>query len=371
MSQVPLAVLDLIPVSSGSTNADALSNTIDLAQRAEQFGYQRYWFAEHHLNPGVIGASPSVAIALVAGATTHIRLGSAGFQLGHRTALSVVEEIGLIDARHPGRLDLGLGRSGGRPPAAPPADADTTASQTGPANGLVVPKKFSFEKLLGSPRIALQKRLLLLPEAQPQPYSEQVIDILDLLAGRYALEGIQAQASPGEQADVQVWILGSSAGESAAVAAAKGLRFAANYHVAPGNILEAVHAYRAAFTPSDQLDRPYVSVSADVVVADDDATARELAAGYPAWVRSIRTGAGAIAFPSPAEATEFEWTAEDRELVADRVQTQFVGSAQTVARRLRELQEATDADELVITTITHDHEDRVRSYELLAKEWLG
>jgi luciferase family oxidoreductase group 1 len=107
-------VLDLVPISLGSGAADALRNTMDLAQQTEVLGYQRYWFAEHHLNPGVAGTSPAVLIALVAGATQHIRLGSGGVQSGHRTALSVVEEFGLIDALHPGRIDLGLGRSGGR-----------------------------------------------------------------------------------------------------------------------------------------------------------------------------------------------------------------------------------------------------------------
>jgi alkanesulfonate monooxygenase SsuD/methylene tetrahydromethanopterin reductase-like flavin-dependent oxidoreductase (luciferase family) len=366
MTHVPLAVLDLVPVSSGSTNADALRNTIDLAQQAEQLGYQRYWFAEHHLNPGVIGASPSVVIALVAGATSHIRLGSAGFQLGHRTALSVVEEIGLVDALHPGRIDLGLGRSGGRPPA----DAATTSAPAEATNGLVVPKRFSYARMLTSPRIALQKQLLLLPHAEPQEYTDQVHDILALLTGDYSFNGVPGEASPGEGADVQVWILGSSAGESAAVAAANGLRFAANYHVAPSNILEAVSAYRDAFVASEEVPEPYVSVSADVVVAEDDATARELAAGYGPWVRSIRTAAGAILFPTPAEAAAMPWTDEDRELVADRLETQFVGSPETVVARLEQLQEATGADELVITTITHDHADRVRSYQLLAKAWL-
>jgi alkanesulfonate monooxygenase SsuD/methylene tetrahydromethanopterin reductase-like flavin-dependent oxidoreductase (luciferase family) len=369
MAQVPLSVLDLVPIASGSTNADALRNTIDLARQAEQFGYQRYWFAEHHLNPGVIGASPAVVIALVAGSTSYIRLGSAGFQLGHRTALSVVEEIGLIDALYPGRIDLGLGRSGARPPAAKPGDVSTPPFVTD--NGLVVPKKFSFEKLLGSPRIGLQQHLLLLPNAESQRYGEQVADILALLQGRYEFDGVRGEASPGKGADVELWILGSSAGESSSVAGANGLRFAANYHVAPGNILEAVAAYRAAFRPSNVLDAPYVSVSADVVVAEDDETARELAAGYGPWVRSIRSAEGAIKFPSPAEATEFSWTDADRDLVADRIETQFVGSPQTVATRLHELQEATEADELVITTITHEHADRVRSYQLLAKEWLG
>lgn len=174
---------------------------------------------------------------------------------------------------------------------------------------------------------------------------------------------------PGEGADLQVWILGSSAGISAQVAGASGLRFAANYHVSPATVLEAAEGYRAAFKPSAELDRPYVSVSADVVVAEDEDTARELATGYGLWVRSIRSGEGAIPFPTPDEARAHRWSAADRELVADRTETQFVGSPESVADRLEVLRDATGADELLITTITHDHTDRVRSYELLAEEW--
>jgi alkanesulfonate monooxygenase SsuD/methylene tetrahydromethanopterin reductase-like flavin-dependent oxidoreductase (luciferase family) len=134
-------------------------------------------------------------------------------------------------------------------------------------------------------------------------------------------------------------------------------------------VIEAADGYRAAFRPSAELDRPYVSVSADVVVADDEATALELATGYGLWVRSIRSGEGAIEFPTPAEARAAVWCAADRVLVADRVATQFVGSPRQVAGKLEQLRDATGADELIVTTITHDHADRVRSYELLAEEW--
>ncbi len=134
-------------------------------------------------------------------------------------------------------------------------------------------------------------------------------------------------------------------------------------------MLEAAEGYRAAFRPSAELERPYVSVSADVVVAEDTATARELAAGYGLWVHSIRTALGAIPFPTPQEARRHVWSDADRELVADRVETQFVGSPGQVADQLEQLRDATGADELIITTITHDHADRVRSYQLLAQEW--
>lgn len=147
--------------------------------------------------------------------------------------------------------------------------------------GLRIPPKFSFEHLLGSPRIALQRHLLQQPGARSQDYGEQVDDILALLRGTYRSEdGVEAHVVPGEGADVQVWILGSSGGQSAEVAGRHGLHFAANYHVSPGSVLEAVDGYRAAFQPGGVLDKPYVSVSADVVVAQDDARARELAIGY-------------------------------------------------------------------------------------------
>ncbi|MEU6345946.1 LLM class flavin-dependent oxidoreductase [Streptomyces sp. NPDC046977] len=372
MSRTPLGVLDLVPISSGSTATEALRNSIDLARKAEEFGYARYWFAEHHLNPGVAGTSPAVVLALTAAATSTIRLGSGAVQLGHRTALSTVEEFGLVDALHPGRLDLGLGRSGGRPPtgADSPLPTTTPVVDGRTPGGLRIPPKFSFGHLLGSPRIALQQRLLQQPGARSQDYGEQVDDILALLRGTYrSPDGIEAHAVPGEGADLQVWILGSSGGRSAEVAGGNGLRFAANYHVSPGTVLEAVDGYRAAFQPSEVLDKPYISVSADVVVAEDDASARELATGYGPWVRSIRTAEGAIEFPTPAQARAQAWTEEDQALVADRLETQFVGSPRRVADQLEQLEEATGADELIVTTITHGHDDRVRSYRLLAEEW--
>jgi alkanesulfonate monooxygenase SsuD/methylene tetrahydromethanopterin reductase-like flavin-dependent oxidoreductase (luciferase family) len=385
MADTPLAVLDLVPISSGGAAAQALRNSIDLAIEAERLGYARYWFAEHHLNPGVAGTSPAVLLALTAAATSAIRIGSGAVQMGHRTALATVEEFGLIDALHPGRLDLGLGRSGGRPKGRrPEATGDVAGAvpdhrgQPGPAlaaghrtaNGLLIPPPCSMERLLKSPRLPVQRKLLQLPNAEPQAYAEQVDDVIALLAGSYkSADGVEAHAIPGEGAAVELWILGSSGGESATVAGERGLRFAANYHVSPATVIEAADGYRSAFRPSAGLARPYVGVSADAVVAADEGTARELVAGYGPWVLSIRTGAGAIEFPTPAQARSHRWTPEDRELVADRLDTQFVGTAGQVADQLERLRDATGADELIITTITHDHADRVRSYQLLAEEW--
>jgi alkanesulfonate monooxygenase SsuD/methylene tetrahydromethanopterin reductase-like flavin-dependent oxidoreductase (luciferase family) len=375
LTTTPLTVLDLVPISTGSDATHALRNSIDLAQQTERLGYTRYWFAEHHLNPGVAGTSPAVVLALTAAATSRIRLGSGAVQMGHRTALATVEEFGLLDAVHPGRFDLGLGRSGGRPsepkaPALAGGGAAATVVNGRTPNGLLIPPRFSFKHLLGSPRFALQKRLLQLPHAEPQNYTEQVGDVLALIAGTYrSEEGAEAHVVPGEHAALQIWILGSSGGESAEVAGHNGLRFAANYHVSPATVLEAVDGYRAAFKPSAELDRPYVSVSADVVVADTEAQARDLAAGYGPWVRSIRTAEGAIQFPTPEQARRHEWSEADRELVVDRIDTQFVGRPGQVADQLERLRDATEADELIITTITHDHADRVRSYQLLADVW--
>lgn len=380
MTTVPLSILDLVPITEGSDASTAVHNAINLAQRAEDLGYRRYWVAEHHLNPGVAGTSPAVVLALVGGATTTIRLGSAAVLLGHRTALSVVEEFGLLDAVYPGRVDLGLGRSGGRhlPSAAanaptggapgPPAGPAPTGNRYA-ANGLLLPPPFSPAALLASPRFAVQAALLQQPGARSPDYGDQVADILALLSGTYESDGVAVRAVPGTDADVELWILGSSPGQSASVAGARGQRFSANYHVAPSGVVAAVEAYRAAFRPSTTLDRAYVSVSADVVVAEDDATAQELAAGYGLWVHSIRSGQGAIPFPSAETARRHLWTGAERALVQDRLDTQFVGSPETVVARLHQLQEATGADELAITTITHDHANRIYSYELLAKAW--
>ncbi|MGC4746696.1 LLM class flavin-dependent oxidoreductase [Micromonospora sp. DT201] len=378
MSSTPLSILDLAPVPAGGTVTDALRNTVDLARRAEQSGYHRYWLAEHHLAAGVASSAPAVLIGQVAAATSVIRVGSGAVQVGHRTALSVVEEFGTLAALHPGRIDLGLGRSGQRrvevareveaardiaAPTPPPVEAQVV-------DGLLIPPPFSYASVLASPRFALSSALLHQPGAQPPPFAEQVADVLALLRGDYTdADGLDAHAVPGEGTDLQVWLLGSSGGESAKLAGALGLPFAANYHVSPSSVLDAVAAYRAAFQPSAALAEPYVVVSADVVVAETNDAARRLAAPYGPWVRSIRSGDGAIPFPSPEQAAALRWTDDDRDLVADRVDTQFVGSPGTVVDRLRTLQDVTTADELLVTTITHGHVDRVTSYELLAKEW--
>ena len=383
---VPLSVLDLAPITSGGTVGQALRNTLDLAPRLEAAGYLRHWVAEHHFTPGVASAAPAVLIGQIAAVTSSIRVGSAAVQTGHQTALSIVEQFGVLDALYPGRIDLGLGRSAQRRvEVVAESDAEgpeaTSASPPKPkhppreahvVDGLLIPKPFDPRGLFGIPRLRHQAKHLTQAGAEAPDYGEQVAEIFELLEGSLTTpDGDVLHAVPGEHARLDVWIFGSSKGQSAKVAGERGLPFAANYHVSPGTVLEAIDAYREAFRPSDHLRRPYVAVSADVVVADDDATARRLASPFGAWVRSVRTGEGAIPFPTPEEADLHEWTEAERDLVADRTDTQFVGSPATVVAGLETLQRVTDADELVVTTITHDHADRVRSHELLAEAWFA
>ncbi|MEV7623653.1 LLM class flavin-dependent oxidoreductase [Actinoplanes sp. NPDC089786] len=218
---VPLSILDLAPLVSGGTAGDALRRTIDLAQRAEAFGYARYWVAEHHFTPGVASSQPALLLGQIAAHTSRIRLGPGAVQAGHQTPLTIVEQFGLLDALHPGRFDLGLGRSGQRrtssssPASSPPA----SAAEPEPArtvDGLLIPAPFSFAPLLASARFALFARLLQQPGAESPDLPEVLADIQALLAGPITDdEGNQARAVPGLGADVEIWILGSSGGLSA------------------------------------------------------------------------------------------------------------------------------------------------------------
>ncbi|GAB3211142.1 LLM class flavin-dependent oxidoreductase [Nocardia tengchongensis] len=367
---IPLSILDLAPISAGSTPQQAIRNTIDLARQAEKLGYHRFWVAEHHF-VRVASAAPATLIGLIAAATEAIRVGSAAVQLGHHTSISVVEAFGTIDALYPGRLDLGLGRSGQRAEqvrsaGVPPVPAPERPTEV--RDGVVLPPPFYPGQLLDFTRVKAALETLHLPGAQPLPYTEQVGEILALLDGTYVTpEGVELHAVPGEGAAVQPWLFGSSGGESAQLAGRSGLPFAANYHVSPGTIVETVEAYRAAFRPSPRFPRPYLVVSADVVVAEDDAAARRLAASYGHWVYSIRSGAGAADYLDPDTAPPL--SDQQRRLVDDRVTTQFVGSPATVAERLDALRKLTGADEILVTSVAFDHADRVNSHRLLAREW--
>ncbi|MDN5919495.1 MAG: LLM class flavin-dependent oxidoreductase [Pseudonocardia sp.] len=374
---VPLSVLDLSPVPAGGTAGDALRNSIDLARAAERAGYHRFWVAEHHLNTGVASASTPVLVGLIAAATERIRVGSGAVQMPNTRPLQVAEQFGTVAAVHPGRVDLGLGRFDLHKILRLIEKGRASAADGGPAqapppprvvDGLLVPSPgrvagdLSLFGALGA--------LLGFHAEDPSPdYREQVTDVLSYFDGTARRpDGAPLHVLPAEGADVEFVVLGSSPGASANVAGELGLPFAASYHTVPHAVLDAVAAYRAAFRPG-RVPHPHVLVSADVVVASDDDTARELAAPYGQWVLDIRSGRGARPYVTPAEATAREWTDAERAGVADRVVTQFVGSPVTVADQLETLARATGADELLITTITTEHADRVRSHELLAGEW--
>lgn len=370
MSRVPLSVMDLAPISAGSDVATALRNTIDLARHAERWGYRRYWVAEHHF-VAVGAAAPAVLIGQIAAATNTIRVGSAAVQLSHTTAAAVVESFGMLDAFYPGRIDLGLGRSGQRRinPKAPPRKPrkPEPPRKWHEVDGVVIPAPFDLRRLLGSGRVRATQAILQQPEAVAPDFTEQLGDIIAMLAGTYEVDGFDVHAVPGEDAALTPWIFGSSKGRSARVAGALGLPFVSSYHLTPATALEAIDAYREAFVPSRTLARPYVVVSADIVVADDTETARHLASSYGHWVYSIRAGGGAIPYPDPDECAPL--TDEQQAVVIDRLATQFVGNPDDVAERLSALQRVTGADELVVTSVTFRHSDRLRSHELIAKRW--
>ncbi|OII20749.1 monooxygenase [Curtobacterium sp. MCBA15_016] len=366
MTAVPLSVLDLVPVSAGSTAAQALHRTIDLAQHAERAGYARYWLAEHHLNPGVAGSAPNIVIGAVAAATSTIRVGSAATLVGNVRGLQIAETFGTLAALYGPRIDLGLGRSGAPAPGAPkPPSLAPRGDEV--VEGLLIPAPFDF-RIAPRSRFALQGELLGRVPGDVDRFEGELDLIRALFDGTWSHDGAVVEAPPAAGTPVELWIHGSTGGASARAAGALGLPYGANYHTSPGTVLASVEAYRDAFRPG-VLDAPHVIVSADVVVGRDTDEASGLALGYGQWVHSIRSGVGAIEYPTPEWAREHPLDDAAAASVADRIATRFVGDAGTVADQLETLRRATGADELLVTTITHDHDARVRSYELLAAEW--
>lgn len=381
--RVPLSVLDLAVVPAGGTGTQAVRAAVDLAVDLDRLGYHRVWYAEHHLSPGVGSASPAVLSAAVAARTERIRVGSGAVLLSTTSPLVAAEQFGTLAALHPGRVDLGLGRAftppGGTKEAAvgdaalgDGAPAARPAAGPRVVDGLYVPgappidgsDSVLRERLLAQKRVVGASRT-------PAAFRDELGLVLGLRAGDYAeADGTRHVAPPVEGADFDLWVLASSAGESARVAGELGLPIAANFHVSPATTLDTIAAYRAAFRPG-VLDRPYVVVSADVLVAETTTEARALAAPFADWVLSIRRGAaGAIAYPRPDEAVPWEERdADERALVADRVDTRVVGAPADVVARLETLQRVTGADELLITTATHDPADARRSFALLAEAW--
>ncbi|WP_234425056.1 LLM class flavin-dependent oxidoreductase [Clavibacter sp. VKM Ac-2542] len=364
--RAPLSVLDLVPVSAGSTSAEALRDSVDLSVRAEAAGYARYWLAEHHMNPGLAGSSPHAMLAAVAAATRSIRVGSAATLIGNHSALQVAEAFGTVTGLYGPRFDLGLGRSP-MPPKRPAGAGADAGAEARVVDGLLVPARAVMFK--DRSRAQLQARLLRRGDTEVAPFGETVDDLLAFLDGTYADPEIgPIAAPPSDGSAVEVWIHGSSAGESARVAGSRGLPFGANYHSTPWGVLDAVTAYREHFVPG-VLAAPHVIVSADVLVADTDTEARRLASGFARWVLSIRSGRGAIPYPAPDDEAAAPLDTAELAQVQDRLDTRIVGDPATVVRELETLRRVTGADELLITTTAHDHAARVRSYELLAEAW--
>ena len=215
---VPLSILDLAPISQGCDAATALRNTVELAQHAEQWGYKRYWIAEHHF-VAVASASPAVLIGQIAAVTDRIRVGAAAVQLGQTTAVAVVESFGMLEAFHPGRIDLGVGRSGQRRREAL-KDADRPPKPKPPnqwrdVGGVIVPPPFDISTLMRNPRLRAKMSVLQQPEAVAPDFGEQVGDILAMLDGSYHIGDVDAHATPGEGSGLTPWVFGSSKGQSA------------------------------------------------------------------------------------------------------------------------------------------------------------
>ncbi len=320
---LPLSVLDLVPVAAGSTASDALAASTALARRTEELGFRRYWVAEHHGMPGVAGSAPAVLIAHLAAATSTIRVGSGGVMLPNHQPLVVAEQFGTLDALHPGRIDLGIGRA----PGTDPRTAAALRRGTDP---------------LGA-------------EDFPRQLAE--------LAAYFRGEG-PVTAVPAHGQRPEMWLLGSS-GYSAQLAGRLGLPFAFAHHFSGGSTVAALEAYRAAFRPSPVLERPWAVVCASVLVADDDERARWLAAPAALQFLKLRLGEPGP-LPTPADAAAHPYTRPERAFVEDRLDAQVLGGPATVAAGVAELVARTGADELMVVTATHDAADRLRSYELLA-----
>ena len=325
LSTVPLSVLDLAPVPAGSTSGQALADSLELARTVDALGYRRFWVAEHHGMPGVASSSPAVLIGAVAAATERLRVGSGGVMLPNHAPLVVAEQFGMLEALHPGRIDLGLGR-------APGTDGRTAAALRRSVDGL-----------------------------SADEFPQQLVQLRGFFRG--PVQGLTAVPAQGNEP--AVWLLGSS-GYSAQVAGHLGLPFAFAHHFSGQYTLPALALYRESFRPSEVLAEPYAMVCASVVAADDDATARRLA--MPGGLSFLRLRSGTPGpVPTVEEAEAYPYSPAERAFVEDRLDSQVIGGPETVRQGLEDLLDATQADELMVTTLVHDPADRLRSYRLLSQ----
>jgi len=319
----PLSVLDLAYVAEGATPADALHNSLDLAQHAEEWSYKRFWLAEHHNVLGIASAATAIVIGYVAAGTLTIRLGAGGIMLPNHAPLIVAEQFGTLEALYPGRIDLGLGR-------APGTDQLTVrALRRHPSSAETFPRDVQ--------------------ELQAFP------DDLQL--------GQAVQAVPGTGSHVPLWILGSSL-FGAQLAARLGLPSAFASHFSPDLLLPALQVYRAEFQPSEQLQQPYAMVGVNVIAAEDD-EARRLFTSLQQAVTDMFRGTR-VRLPPPIDDIDTYWSPVEKHQVAKMLSRSLVGSPKNVQHGLESFIEETSADELIIASAIYDHSARLRSYEILA-----
>ncbi|BCB74002.1 LLM class flavin-dependent oxidoreductase [Phytohabitans flavus] len=326
MIDVPLSVLDVAPVAAGASSGDALRATTELARAVERMGYQRFWVAEHHNMPAIASSAPAVLIAHLAAATSTMRIGSGGVMLPNHAPLVVAEQFGTLSALHPGRIDLGIGR-------APGTDQATALALRRTVEGL-----------------------------SAEQFPQELAELMNMFTGEQPRRIV---ATPGLGESPVVWLLGSS-GFSAQLAGMLGLPFSFAHHFSAANTLPALALYRQSFRPSRWLDKPYAMVAVATVCADTDERAQWLA--RPSALSFLRLRQGRPqALATPEEAAAYPYTEIEREFMAERWEGQAIGSPETVRRALEDLQEKTHADELMLTALVYDVEDRIRSFELAKK----
>ncbi|HVP03446.1 MAG TPA: LLM class flavin-dependent oxidoreductase [Solirubrobacteraceae bacterium] len=324
-----LSVLDQSPVAAGSTGAQALANTLDLARLADRLGYHRYWVAEHHGGPMLAGPSPEALIGPIAAATDRLRVGSGGVMLPHYSPFKVAETFSVLAGLFPGRIDLGIGRAAGTDPI--------------------------------TARVLQRDRRA----AAPDDFPEQLGELLAFLEGSFAEDSPVARlaALPGLPEVPEPWLLGSSA-QSAVWAAQLGLRYAFADFISPGGG-EIARLYRERFTPSGRAPEQTCAVAASVICADSDEEAVSLATSGQMAFSLLRRGR-LIAIPTVAEAQA--WLAERGERPgATAGRRAILGSPETVRAGIEALAQEYGAQEVIVVAITHDHAARRRSYELVAQ----
>ena len=326
---VPVSVLDLAPVPSGSSATEALRRSTELIARAEDWGYLRYWVAEHHNMPGIASSSPAVLLAHLGAATERIRLGSGGVMLPNHAPLVIAEQFGTLEALHPGRIDLGIGRA--------PGSDQLTAS-------------------------ALRRHADLTVDDFPEQFSQLLAFLDNSFPDDHPYRRVRAVPS-GPETPV-MWLLGSSL-YSAQVAALLGLPFAFAHHFSAANTLPALEMYRSRFRPSEALPQPYAMIGVALVAADTDEEARWLHGSSQLSMVRLRSGHPGT-LPSPEEAHGYHFTPAEKALVESTTGSHVVGGPETVTAQLDTLIEATGADEIMVTTNVHAHAARLRSYEIVA-----